>query len=200
MKKNELLDIMRSRSGRITTAAARKAGYSASLLRLLEEEGSVERESRGVYALVTVPPDDFAVMALRWSRLVFSHGSALYLHGLSDRTPSRIDVTCPHGYRSNALFDEFPGTRVHAVVPERFEVGLSRSFSPTGTSVLVYDPERCICDLLRQRRQGKVDSQLFSGAINSYMKSKEKNLPKLARYAERLGVAKELRECMEVLA
>ena len=78
MKKDDLIRLMEARGGRITTKAAREAGFSNTLLALLEREGSVERETRGVYALTTVPLDTFAVIALRWPKAVFSHGSALY--------------------------------------------------------------------------------------------------------------------------
>lgn len=200
MKKDDLIRLMEARGGRITTKAAREAGFSNTLLALLEREGSVERETRGVYALTTAPLDTFAIIALRWPKAVFSHGSALYLHGLSDRVPGRMDVTCPQGYQSPALLEEFPDTRIHTSVGKRFELGVQEGLSPTGTPIRLYDPERCICDLLRQRRQGKAELQLFSNALNAYMRSKEKNLPKLARYADSLGLSDDLRRYTEVLS
>lgn len=199
LKKDGLLKLMEARAGRITTKAAREAGYPNSLLELLVRKGLVERESRGVYALGDVPLDDFAVVALRWSRVVFSHGSALYLLGLSDRVPASLELSCPRGYRSPALFAEYPGTVVHNVPASVFELGRIRGSSPTGTPVWLYDAERCLCDLLVQRRRGTVDVQLLSDAINGYMGSRERNLPKLARYAEELGVASELRVYTEVM-
>ncbi|MGI6033010.1 MAG: type IV toxin-antitoxin system AbiEi family antitoxin domain-containing protein [Coriobacteriales bacterium] len=200
MKKDELLALMKRRAGRITTRAARQAGYSNSLLTSLEADGAIELESRGVWALSDTPLDDFAVISLRWPRLIFSHDSALYLHGLADRAPSRYDVTCPQGYKAPAIFDEFPGIQVHACPLRLFDLGAIEGKSPTGTLIKLYDRERCICDLIVQRKRNKADGQTFAAALRGYMASKDRDLPKLARYAEKLGISRELRVYAEVLA
>lgn len=199
MKKEDLLKLMRERGGRITTSSAIAEGYSSSLLKLLVSEGSVELESRGVYALADVPLDDFAVIALRWPKAVFSNGSALWLLGISDRIPQAMEVTCPQGYNAPALLEEYPGTRIRRQVPERYELGATTVLTPTGTKALVYDLERCICDLLLERRRGKADLQLFSDALRGYARNGRKDMPKLARYAETLGVTGELRDMMEIV-
>ena len=56
---------MEEHAGRITTKQARDAGFSSSMLQLLTFQDVVVRESRGVFTLADVPPDDFAVIALR---------------------------------------------------------------------------------------------------------------------------------------
>ena len=199
LKKEELLSLMGERGGRITTSAAIAEGYPSSLLKLLVSEGAVELESRGVYALADVPLDDFAVIALRWPKAIFSNGCALWLLGLSDRVPQAMEVTCPQGYNAPALLEEYPGTRVRRQAPERYELGATTVLTPTGTRARAYDSERCICDLLLERRRGKADLQLFSDALRGYARSDKKNMPKLARYAEALGAADELRDLMEVV-
>lgn len=199
MKKEELLALMSERGGRITTSAAMAEGYPSSLLKLLVSEGAVELESRGVYVLADVPLDDFAVVALRWPKAVFSNGSALWLLGLSDRVPLAIEVTCPQGYNAPALLEEYPGTRIRRQAPERYELGATVVLTPTGTKARSYDAERCICDLLRDRRRGRADVQLFGDALRGYARSGKKDMSKLARYAETLGVTGELRDVMEVV-
>ena len=193
------MELMGERGGRITTSAAMAEGYPSSLLKLLVTEGAVELESRGVYALADVPLDDFAVIALRWPKAIFSHGSALWLLGLSDRVPQAVEVTCPQGYNAPALLEEYPGTRIRRQVLERYELGTAVVLTPTGTKARAYDAERCICDLLLERRRGKADLQLFSDVIRGYARNGEKDMPKLARYADTLGVAGELRDLVEVV-
>lgn len=83
--------------------------------------------------------------------------------------------------------------------PGRFELGIAQVHTPTETLARTYDAERCLCDLLRARRSGKADLQLFYDALHAYMKSAEKNLSKVARYAREFGVTDELRDVMEVL-
>ena len=199
MKKEELLELIGDRGGRITTSAAMAEGYPSSLLKLLASEGAVVLESRGVYALADVPLDDFAVIALRWPKAIFSHGSALWLLGLSDRVPQAVEVTCPQGYNAPALLEEYPGTKIRRQAPERYELGTTVVLTPTGTKARAYDAERCICDLLLARRRSKVDLQLFSDVLRGYSRNDKKDMPKLARYADTLGVAGELRDLVEVV-
>lgn len=199
MKKEELLALMGERGGRITTSMAIAKGYPSSLLKLLASEGAVELESRGIYALADVPLDDFAVIALRWPKAIFSNGSALWLLGLSDRIPQAMEVTCPQGYNAPALLEEYPGMRIRRQAPERYELGATMVLTPTGTRARAYDTERCICDLLLERRKGKADLQLFGDVLRGYARNDKKDMPKLARYAEIIGVADELRYLMEVV-
>lgn len=199
MKKDSLMMFIELEGGRTTTKAARAAGFPNTLLTLLEREGKIERESRGVWALSTVPLDDYAVVALRWPRLVFCDESALFIYGLIDRTPAELDVACPQGYNAPAIGEEFPGVRIRRYTGKRFELGICKGLSPTGTEIALYDRERCVCDLLARRRRGKVDVQTFSTAVRTYLGSRDKDLPKLARYAQQLGVANDLTLYTEVL-
>ena len=108
MKKEELLSLMSERGGRITTSAAIANGYPSSLLKLLMSEGAVELESRGVYALADVQLDDFAVIALRWPKAIFSNGCALWLLGLSDRVPQTNGSDLPTGLQCAGSFGGIP--------------------------------------------------------------------------------------------
>ena len=68
---------------------------------------------------------------------------------------------------------------------------------PTGNLVKVYDKERCICDLIKDRK--KYEIQLYQTAIKEYMSSKEKNLSRLIEYAVKLGVRDEVMMYVEVM-
>ena len=61
----------------------------------------------------------------------------------------------------------------------------------------VYDKERCICDLIKDRK--KYEIQLYQTAIKDYMSSKEKNLSRLIEYAVKLGVRDEVMMYVEVM-
>ena len=61
--------------------------------------------------------------------------------------------------------------------PEIFDMGICEIPSSSGNLVKVYDKERCICDLIKDRK--KYEIQLYQTAIKEYMSSKEKNLSRL---------------------
>ena len=71
-------------------------------------------------------------------------------------------------------------------------MGICEIPSSSGNLVKVYDKERCICDLIKDRK--KYEIQLYQTVIKEYMSSKEKNLSRLIEYAVKLGVRDEMIE------
>ncbi len=76
-------------------------------------------------------------------------------------------------------------------------LGLITLTSPLGQPLKVYDIERTICDVIKNKN--KIDKEIFSKALKNYSNLKEKDLSKLVKYAEKLGVKKKVIEYMEVL-
>ena len=81
--------------------------------------------------------------------------------------------------------------------PEILDMGICEIPSSSGNLVKVYEKERCICDLIKDRK--KYEIQLYQTAIKEYMSSKEKNLSRLIEYAVKLGVRDEVMMYVEVM-
>lgn len=100
---NALFEVASTQEGLFTTEQAASAGLSRQLLRFHVERGNVRRLRRGVYRIVNYPPGDHEdlVELWLWSKQagVFSHETALSLHGLSDVLPKRVHVTVPPAFR-----------------------------------------------------------------------------------------------------
>lgn len=62
--------------------------------------------------------------------------------------------------------------------------------------VKVYDRERCICDLISDRK--KIEVQNFQTALKGYMSGKDKKLSRLIEYAKKLGIRDEVMKYVEV--
>ena len=60
----------------------------------------------------------------------------------------------------------------------------------------LYDRERCICDLIRDKTQ--VDVQLYTQAIKEYFNIKP-DYRKLLKYSRKFGIEEKVRTYMEVL-
>jgi predicted transcriptional regulator of viral defense system len=104
---DQLYETAAAQAGHFTTAQAEAAGYSPQLLAKYLANGRVVRVRRGVYRLTHFPAgelEEFAVVWL-WSERagVFSHETALFLHGLSDALPSRVHLTLPADWRRRRL-------------------------------------------------------------------------------------------------
>lgn len=196
---DELVSYIDAEGGVAYSSQLKGAGFSAGLISYVSEAGHIDRISRGIYCTPDVFEDDFLVIGARWRKCIFSHNSALYLNGLSDRLPSAQSVTVPRGYNPVRLIEEFPGIQIHWVRPDVYELGATNIMMPSGNRVRCYKPERSIAELIRQRKLSGVDAQLMRDAIGGYFNSREKDIHELARMCEVLGVRRELQVYLEVL-
>jgi predicted transcriptional regulator of viral defense system len=100
---NRLQSLLQKNGGTITTAEANVVGISNERLRLLAKSGELERVAHGVY----ISPDDFldkmCVAQRRRPKVIYSHETALFQHGLTDRDPVSYSVTVPSGYNTKAI-------------------------------------------------------------------------------------------------
>ena len=86
--------------------------------------------------------------------------------------------------------------RIKYASKNSYGLGVCTLPSASGNMVKVYDRERCICDLISDRK--KIEVQNFQTAIKEYMSEKEKKLSKLIEYAEKLGMRDEVMKYVEV--
>jgi predicted transcriptional regulator of viral defense system len=105
--RDRLYETASAHAGHFTTRQAAEAGYSSQLLHKLIKSGRIVRVRQGIYRLVHFPAtehEDLAVVWLWTDRIgVFSHATALALHGLSDALPRRVHVTLPASWRARRL-------------------------------------------------------------------------------------------------
>ena len=188
--------IAEKNNGFIKTAQVEQLGISRPMLRKYTEAGKLEQVCKGLYILASDIADEYALLQARSKFAVFSYGTALFLWGLSDRTPHTYDITVPRGTNVSLLKRDNPNLRCHYVQPDTYEMGISETVSPQGATVRLYDKERCICDLIRDKN--RVDIQLYSQAIKDYFKAKPSNR-KLLKYGKIFGIEEKIRTYMELL-
>lgn len=181
----------------ITNKEAEELGYSRHNLSELTKSGQLERLRPGLYQLKGKVIDDFVLISSNSKRTIFSHQTALYLHDLSDRTPSIFHISVPQGYNASHIKKRYDDLQVHYVKKDLYELGTTEIKSPQGNLVPVYDVERTICDIIIDRE--KIDKQIFTEAIKRYFKSKNKNLRRLITYSIQFKIEDEIRKYLEVL-
>jgi len=182
------------KNGVITSSDVSKYGVHRSILRKLTESGRYYRVARGIYIRNDEWEDEFYLLQKKYSRGVFSHATALYLHGYSDRVPLKFQMTFPKGYNSSSLNKE--NVEICRVIPENYNLGIVEVKTPGGNIVKAYDLERCLCDMLRGKGD---DIQLVQSAIKRYVLSKERDINKLLHYAKQLRVEPKVKKYLEVL-
>ncbi len=193
---NQIVQIAEENSGILTTAQVETAGIGRVQLKQYVENGKLSRVRKGLYVLAQGMADEYVLLQTRCGKALFSYGTALFLWGLSDRTPHVIDLTVPHGTNVSKIARDNQHVRFHYVNPSMFEIGLSQTVSPQGGTVRLYDKERCICDLIRDKNE--VDMQLYTQALKGYFRSDVK-IRRLVKYGKVFGVEEQIRTYMEVL-
>lgn len=179
----------------ITVAEAELQGISRAVLSNLSKQGKLQRIARGQYIFPDTLEDEIFSVSLRSEKLIFSHETALYLHGISDRTPFIHSVTVPNGYVPSPATREI--CKIRYIKPDLYELGKTELSTPAGNKVAAYDLERTICDIIRSR--SNMGTETFIAALKEYAKRPDKNLNLLADYAKKLRVSNILQRYMEVL-
>lgn len=197
MRRWEIIEqVAKNNGGLISTKDAENIGISRTMISKYAKCGKLERIRNGIYALPTEIVDEYSLMQAQSQKIIYSYGTALYLWGLSDRTPHSYDLTVPWGTNTTHLKSKNKDLKFHYATDKFYEVGLTQTQTPQGGTVKLYDKERCICDLVRSKR--KVDMQLFTDAIKNYFRTM-KNPRKLLKYGKLFEIEDELRTYMEVM-
>ena len=170
-------------------------GISKTTLTNYVRDGSLERCGHGYYTLPGSIEDDMYLMMLRSKHIIFSHETALFLNGLSERTPFIHALTIPSTAALPATIKN--QCKCYYVKPELHQIGLTERTTSLGNVVRCYDHERTICDIIRSR--SRMDEETFISAIKHYGDYEDKNLINLGRYAEAFRVSRQVRQYMEVL-
>lgn len=190
-----LEELLEKGNGYIRTAEALERGISKPMLAKYIAAHGLERVAHGVYMSRDAWPDDYYLLAIRNRRIVFSYESALYLHGLMDREPRVTTVTVPRNYNATHIIAQ--GVKAVHIRPEWYGIGLTRTLTNAGNEVPVYDRERTICDIIREKK--KMEVQTFQTAMKEYMGGSGKDLGKLIGYARTFGIEREVRTYTEVM-
>jgi len=181
--------------GFITSTQITEAGFQRRILGELVAANKLYRVARGIYALPNAWEDEMFFLQYRYAKGIFSNETALYLHGMSDRTPHTYKMTFAHGY--NAAGAKKAGISVRFAKPEIYNLGIIEMPSPCGNPIRVYDKERTLCDIVKGNNS--CDVQLVNQAMKIYADSSEKDMAKLFVYAEKLRVKPKIQRYMEVL-
>ncbi len=190
-----IYDEIKKNNNMITTAQVLSLGYSKQLLTNYVKNGLLERCRHGVYMLPNAVHDDMYTLMLRSEKIVFSHDSALFLNGLSERTPFIHTVTIPS---NSSLPNSLKGECIcFYVKPELHEIGIIEKRTTFGNVVRCYNAERTICDFLRCRN--RCDEETVISVVKNYALYDKKDLNLLSAYAKQFNVTKELKKYLDVL-
>ena len=193
---NSLKKLIRE-NGYLYTQDVTEAGIRREQLKKYLDSGTLIRESRGIYSFADSINDEFVLLQSRCKKGIFSYGTALYFHGLTDRFPQMVSMTVPKTYNVFYLKEELFHVEFHRIKPSLWDIGITEMISPQGGKITVYDRERCICDMIRNHKQ--TDPQVFVQALKGYFSSNERDDIRLQEYARQFRIMEKMQMYMEIL-
>ena len=180
-------DIMKMNNGYVTSKQISNFGIHRMYLNIMKKKGMIEKVGNGIYIDSNKIEDSYFVLSLELPNVIYSHMTALYFYGLSIKAPNeKYDVTVPNNYYNYKLKEH----NVFYVSKNIYELGLIEIETPMGNKVRAYDIERCICDIIKSKN--RMDLEHVKHSIKTYIKSKDKNIIKLSKYANEMGIKDEV--------
>ncbi len=192
---DQVKEKMQACHGILSTQQLLDIRISRTTLTHYVQKGVLVRCGHGYYTLPDSLDDDIYLLSLRSKHVIFSHETALFLNGLSERTPFFHAVTIPSNACMPAAMKE--QCKCYYIQPDLHELGAAVRETTFGNKVRCYDAERTVCDILRSRN--RMDDETVISALKLYVEKKDKNLNNLGKYAEAFHISGQVRHYMEVL-
>ena len=126
---------------------------------------------------------------------VISLMSAAVYYGLSNNRPLAIDVAV----RANSYipsFPDWPPIRIHYLEKKYYDNGII-TINERGNTFRVYETEKVVADVVKNRE--RIGIEETKEVLTNYLKSSDRDLNKLMKYAKAGGCDKQMRTYMEVL-
>ena len=185
--------LINEHNGIVTSAMLTKNNIPRLYLKKMTDSGELIYICRGIYASPNAWEDEMFILQAKFPKGIFSHETALYIHGLTDRTPMKYSMVFPYGYHAISVKAENISER-HAV-KEIYNLGITTDKSPCDNNIRLYNIEKTLCDVVK----ASCDVQIVNDAMKHYAKSQNKNIKLLYEYADILRVKNKIANYMEVL-
>lgn len=190
-------DVIESKGGIAKSADFVAAGIRAVDVVSLCNAGYLDRVRHGYYQMAEQnEATEEQMLATLIPQGIVCVESALFYYGYSDFAPRKWSVAVPRTISRTKLDVDALPLRTYFVQQDLYELGKTTG-DFHGVTLPVYDRERTICDCFKYR--SRLDTELFSKALNAYANDPQKNLSNLSIYAKKLRVYKKAIELMEVL-
>ncbi len=174
--KEKIKEFLNNHNGYISTSDFIALGINKALIPTYIKEGIIRKVAFGLFIDNNLIEDEFYILQRKYPSVIYSHFTALNLLKLTTYMPTELDVTVKRKDKVRGNYN------VHYITDKYHELGAITINSPYGAPIKVYNAERSICDMLRNK--DKKDSELEKKIIKNYFNSKEKDTKLLIEYAK----------------
>lgn len=182
MKRKDIIHkTFKKNGGILRTSELNNLGVSSRQINKLLEDGNITRIKRGYYELSDRTYPEEAVIARLFPKAVIFLESALMTYGYTDRIPAAWQIAVDRNSEKKQYKIDYPEIEVFYHESKLLEIGIDITLVEN-VGVKIYNRDRTICDVLRY--ENKLEREVFSNAIQRYVKDPKINVKKLLEYAE----------------
>lgn len=194
-KMNIAMNVIGRAGGIARTCDLNDAGLKNYDISRLASDGSLYRVRHGYYSKDSSVSDEQIIAAV-FPEGIICMESAMYYYGYLKTAPAMWDIALPRSITRSKLSMNCVAFQPHFIREEIFALG--KNCERVGGVMLdIYDRERTICDCFRHRRL--FTPEVFSYAVNSYMRDEMRRPEILYSYADEMGILQKVRYVMDVL-
>lgn len=180
-KKRIIRKTFRENGGILRTSELNNLGLSSRQINKLLESGEIIRIKRGFYELPdSIYPEEVVIARLFSNSVIFLE-SALMIYDYTDRVPAAWQIAVDRDSEKTQYQIDYPQINVFYIEPKLLEVGVD-IIQIEGVDVKIFNRDRTICDVLRY--ENKLEREVFSNAIQRYVKDPKINIRRLIEYSE----------------
>jgi predicted transcriptional regulator of viral defense system len=147
--------------------------------------GDVVKLSSGIYKLNDINIPQKADIAAMFPTGVYCLFTAWNYHALSTFNPWALHIAV--GHKEKVLKPDYPPVFFYYWKGQSHDLGIIH-VEEEGHPIKIFDLEKSVCDAVKFRNKVGMDTTIE--VLQNYVKRQDKNLNKLSRYAEQLGIGK----------
>jgi len=191
----EIEKLLEKNNGTLVTSDLAEKNIPRVYLAKMLELDKIIKVKRGLYIAPNAIEDEMYYMQKKYTKIIYSHETALFLHDLSDRTTFEYSVTVPSGYKVVSNLRE--EMKIYYIKEDLHQLGVISYTNNFGNEIKIYNLERTICDMLRSRN--RMDIEIINKTMKKYVRKKETNYKLLYDYSKKLNIEGVVRKYMELL-
>lgn len=185
MKKIDLSKVFEKHGGILRTYQLNELGFYSRQINKLIEDGHITRVKRGIYELKNkIYPEEVIIARLFPNAVIFLE-SALMIYGYTDRIPLSWQIAVDRNSEKGQYKIDYPLVDVFYMEPRLLNVGVDIK-QIENVDVKIFNRDRTICDVLRY--ENKIEREVFSNAIQRYVKDPKKNIKNLLECSKVLNL------------
>lgn len=188
------LKIINKKGGVITSKEAVNNGISRTMLKKMNDTNYIKRIEYGIYATDDFIYDEYYIFQLKHKDSIFSHNTSLYFQEMTERTPSKMDITVKKSTHLSSLEDKINLYRVNESI---LGLGKIQIKTPYNHIVTAYNKERTVCDLINNKSD--LDIELVNKSIRNCIKSKDFNANEMLEYSKKMKIYEKVKNYMEAI-